>query len=94
MMRMGIALSRSTMGCPSGMAYPGTTGKWQLSKFVFEVVQFARGPSAFNLPIRQCRHTSGIIATIFQPFQGAKDITRDFCLSENTDDSTHNVLPM
>ena len=66
---MGIRAGGFAVGRPAGMTDARVTGERRLFQLGFEVLEFALGAAAREVPAFERSNARRVVATIFQPLQ-------------------------
>src|SRR5262249_32949158 len=89
--RMGVVLGRLAVGGPAGVTDAGVAVERRLIQPLLEVLQLAFGAAALERGAFQRRDTCGIVAAIFEPFEGIDQLLRDGSTPQNADNAAHAV---
>src|SRR5690606_20849356 len=89
---MGVTFNRLSMCGPARMSNTNCARKRLRSKAFFKVDQLAFSAPTRQLSILQSGNTCGIIATIFQPFQGIYQKRCNVIFTDDANNSTHRKL--
>ena len=86
---MGVALGRSAVRRPAGVADADRAGERLAREPRLEIAQLAFGALAGQLPVFQRGDAGGIIASVFEPLKRVDQRRRDRLTPENAYNSAH-----
>ena len=92
--RVGIAISGTTVGGPAGVTDPGVGHRRGLVfEFTLEDLNLAGPLASPQVLIRDQRHSGRVVAPIFQPAQSSHHNVEGCSIANVSDDSAHEGKP-
>src|SRR5262249_20230120 len=91
--RMRVNLVGPTMRRPAGVADADRAVQRLALEAALQVLQLALGALARQHAMLEGRHAGGVVAAIFEPLEGVDQVTGYRFGPQDSDDSTHEMLP-
>ena len=92
--RMGVGLARLAVRRPAGVADADRPGERRRVELGLEVLELAFGAQPGQPAAFERRHPGRVVAAVFEPLEGGKNVPRHRLGSQNANDSAHRPCPI